>query len=168
MASPNFNGDFWLQDSQESLDVETMNDNFAAEILEYEQRLLHLHQLTILDYWNASSNDEVLEDQEYNKSTPMDPSVLEPQKSLHPVLRWNFPITGEIFIDILQSFINGNTETYLQQQCEEYQHWYKCLFFRIFERQSTFMLHITVCHIQIPKNYSSNMKAFKELTVLRQ
>ena len=60
-----------------------------------------------------SPPEEALKDQhELMEQDTMEQNAPQPK-----VLRWNFPLMGEVYIKMLQKFVSSNSETQLQETC---------------------------------------------------
>lgn len=94
---------------------------------QYEKSWLHQHMLTVLD---RTPDLVVLEDQDETDGDKIDLC-----KDSYPVLRWNFPILGKIFLDILRNFIKERTKNDLMSYCDKVSTfagcWYECMFFSL-------------------------------------
>ena len=83
------------------------------EIREYHNTLLHALLQTVLEDGQLV---KVLEDEEDEEIAP---KVEEGYLEVPNILRWNFPIMGEIFIDILTNFVTTSSELYrLVKKCK--------------------------------------------------
>ena len=114
----------------------------------YKQTFLHNHNLTVLEDGHLV---KVLEDEEEasedikEEATAKD-QVISQSQGVPQILRWNFPIAGEIFIGILTDFVTTKTDDQVATVCKKVPSfagfWYEALFFQHHqERKSEILIH---------------------------
>lgn len=104
------------------------------EIDDYHGTLLHAHNLTVLE---GRKLEKVLEDGEDNEVAS---KVQEGDREVQQILRWNFPIMGEIYTKILTDFLKTSAKDTFAETCQKLASfagfWYEALFFEHHEHNS--------------------------------
>ena len=103
----------------------------SQELKEYQKTWLHRQNVTVVELCTLVP---VLKD---GISECYDTD----DKTETSIVRWNFPIMGEIFIDVLTKFVTKQTDNEVKQACQKVTgfagFWYKHLFFKCQAEQIT-------------------------------
>ena len=114
----------------------------------YQLTFLHDCNLTVLEDGHLV---KVLEDEEEASEGIMEEAtakdqVISQSQGVPQILRWNFPIAGEMFIDILTEFVATETDDQVARVCKKVPSfagfWYEALFFQHHQkRKSEILIH---------------------------
>ena len=92
----------------------------SQELKEYQKTWLHRQNVTVVELCTLDGINEYYDTDDKTETS---------------IVRWNFPIMGEIFIDVLTKFVTKQTDDEVKQACQKVRgfagFWYEHLFFQV-------------------------------------
>lgn len=121
------------------------------ELKKYYDTVLYQHKLTVLHLTLDNKIEEDQDDGEDAASTSSQQASLNPvvaasnistsNRQERLVIRWNFPILGEMFINVIENFIEKTTLVHYCNSVPTFAgNWYEFLFFKYLKKEKTIMV----------------------------